>query len=641
MSFIGVEDRVKWAGVLAGRGLSLDVADRAIEERLVPTYADGPNRVVWEGDIKGIPVDWKPVAAPGCLPFIGGVESRRGGAQWRALRFRNGICVTLPPAESLRGVSSIGPALRKVAQMQATDASAIPMDFDWIGGSRVSVPGADLAARMQEMGTRVARVTGDRTSELTKSAYYMGSKYALASFLVEGIADVLPADGVVVDLMCGAGAAARAFSHCWDVWACDAMHFCTNLATSVGYDRASEQLTQHISDVHRFFRENMNRLERIYAGLLSEEEALLHSPIGFDEGLREQYALFIDRTPRFPEGGLLGTWSIVDEIVARRRGRPEERLPYCLVVSYFGNVYFGLRQAMEIDSIRYAIDRLGNHSRESMLAALVGTASYLGTGYASQFAQPLKVGALGRERFLSLLERRSIRVFPEFAARVAALAAVAGETVHPIRALTGPWEWTLGEIDRLGLERPVCVYLDAPYTRDEYARYYHVLETICRYHYPDAVGRGRVPARKGTQIFRSAFFTRRNDTIGPLIARIVTQALRTAQYCAWSYSSRGQASIPDVVRRVVASGGRVIASFATAHRYHAQGRTDRRTGGTGGVDEYLVLFGRGAGITPRAHPDVPPEKRSDGERATGFDHDEQARAVDGGASARRGRRLGA
>jgi adenine-specific DNA-methyltransferase len=38
---------------------------------------------------------------------------------------------------------------------------------------------------------------------------------------------------------------------------------------------------------------------------------------------------------------------------------------------------------------------------------------------------------------------------------------------------------------------PVVVYADPPYSRAQYSRYYHVLETLVLYDYPAATGKGR------------------------------------------------------------------------------------------------------------------------------------------------------
>jgi adenine-specific DNA-methyltransferase len=593
MNFVSRDDDGGWTAFLRARGLSTDLADGAVMARLLPVYRDGAASVIWEADIAGVPVEWTPVAPPGQLSLFSPDPAGGGEGGWHRLRFQNGVSVVLPPGSDGRVLAGLNPALRTIALMRPIASSCrTQIDVPWVGGSIVSVPDASLVPLVRAIGTRMRNVAFDRTSELTKSAYYMGSKFALASFLVEGIAGVLPEGGVVIDLMCGSGSAARAFGQCWEVVAADAMLFCTTLAGSVGHRRAGMNSTEVLSTVLPAYHRNLETLEGAYADLLQEEDSILHSAAGFDEGLAEQYGNFVERTPRFPEGGRVGSWTPVDEVLTRRTGG-RGAVPYCLMTAYFGNVYFGLRQAIELDSLRFAIEGIANEdTRASALAAVVATASYLGTGYASQFAQPVNVRGLSRRVFLALMERRSIRVLPEFTARMTALAEIAEAAPYPIQPFTGTWQATLNEARRFARGRPACVYVDAPYTRDEYARYYHVLETLCRYHYPDSVGRGRVPARKDEQIFRSPFFTRRDESIAPLLSSIILRALKEVSYCAWSYSSRARASIPEVVRRVVSGGGELVRSHSVGHRYNGQGRTDRRSESLVDVDEYLLVFQR-------------------------------------------------
>jgi hypothetical protein len=421
----------------------------------------------------------------------------------------------------------------------------------------------------------------------------MGSKYSISPYLVEGIANVLPSDGVVVDLMCGSGAATRAFSLNWEVLASDAMNFCSCLASSYGKQDKDRNALEALPVIHSFFQKNMELLKSQTNDLIQAEQELLYSPLEIENSLRDIYADFVGTTPRFPEGGNRKNWNPRNEVLHRQIPGHLHDTPYCLILSYFGNVYFGLKQAMELDSLRYAIDQLTDEiTQKTALAALVTTASYLGTGYASQFAQPVNIKGLSRRKLFNLLERRAISVFPEFVARMTALVGVSIEAIHPVASFQGTWQQSLTRIPSFAKGRPVCVYLDAPYTRDEYARYYHVLETLCNYHYPDSIGRGRVPNRKLGQIFRSPFFTRTDSAIAPLLSEIITESLRYADYCAWSYSSQARASIPAVVRNVVDNGGELIETFSIGHRYSPQGRSDRRINALANVEEYLLIFKR-------------------------------------------------
>lgn len=591
MSFVRTRD---WASILAARGIEERLAELAIKIKLLPEYFEDGARLVWESDLSAIPVAWSSTPDPSKLPLVsssGTLENIIIG--WSRLRFFNGIEVTLPPERTLARVLAIGPALRALARMDHLISSGKGIDIEWPNGIKVTIFGMGHFEAVSRLSERMNRVSSDRASELTKSAYYMGSKYVLSSFLVEGIATVLPLNGVVVDLMCGAGSATRAFSLNWDVFASDAMNFCSCLASTFGYRGDGAAVLSIVPQLHAAYEQNMTLLESDIADLIFEEDALLHTTLGFEEGLSDRYAEFVDRTPRFPEGGTVSGWAPAEEVRLRREPGRAQRIPYCLILAYFGNVYFGLRQAMELDSLRFAVDQIGDGNlRQTALAALIATASYIGTGYASQFAQPVNVRKLSRSRLFALMERRAVRVLPEFIARLTALEAVAAEALHPVSSFTGTWHDALGRVPDFSTGRPTCVYLDAPYTRDEYSRYYHVLETLYRYHYPNAIGTGRVPDRKSGEIFRSPFFTRSDSSIPTLLSDIIVESLRRAEYCAWSYSSRARASIPAVVRSVTDQGGALVESFSVGHRYNGQGRPDRRILTSEHVEEYLLIFGR-------------------------------------------------
>ena len=75
--------------------------------------------------------------------------------------------------------------------------------------------------------------------------------------------------------------------------------------------------------------------------------------------------------------------------LAKRRIAPD-KFPYCLATSYFSSSYFGLSQAIEIDSLRFAIDQGPPRKRSYYLAALVQAASQCAAapGHFAQYLVP-------------------------------------------------------------------------------------------------------------------------------------------------------------------------------------------------------------------------------------------------------------
>lgn len=423
------------------------------------------------------------------------------------------------------------------------------------------------------------QVRGDQSLIFANSAYYMGSKKALGPFLVESLKGVLDEGDVVLDLMCGAGAASKALSYCWEVIAADGLEFCATLARALGSSYSIQRATQTLDALMPHVQKNAEALSHLVQPLLAEEDDFAHSESTSE--LEKAYIDFVDRTPRYPEGGARGQWQ--PNQVVRERQEGLIRAPYCLVTAYFANVYYGIRQSVEIDSIRYAIDQLDSDiDRAFALAALVATCSQLGSGYAGQFAQPI---TLTPQRVSKVIERRAQSIFHEFSVRFAALAGESEKAPHEITTVKGAWQDVLAKVDKWEQRRPAAVYLDAPYTRDEYSRYYHTLETIVRYNYPSSRGKGRCPDRAKGEFFVSPFFTKNIKRLTEEFVKLIHTVLLKGWVCAWSYSDHGMVDILDVVERVTRLVPVSVVSYSTPYQFKAQGGNKPKQ-----TTEYCVIF---------------------------------------------------
>lgn len=172
----------------------------------------------------------------------------------------------------------------------------------------------------------------------------------------------------------------------------------------------------------------------------------------------------------------------------------KREFPYRLFSITYAGGYFGLQQAIDIDSIRYAIDtrlkarRITSEQHRWLLIALCQAVSKVAntTGH---FAQYLKVKSGNVER---LARQRERSVHDEWLACI--------EKMKPISTK----RWRQGNVvtksDAIGLLKkmttkggklPSVIYADPPYTDDQYSRYYHLYETLILYDYPKSSGVGR------------------------------------------------------------------------------------------------------------------------------------------------------
>lgn len=422
----------------------------------------------------------------------------------------------------------------------------------------------------------------DVTSQFARSAHYMGSKRSLCGFLVEAISSALPESGVVVDLMCGSGVASGAFSKIWKTYSSDAQQFCRILAVihGGGFDRPAAQ--DLISRILPIAKQHFNDLQRHLTDALEREDNLFYRDI--DEYLLDEYKDFLMDFPTLSNKSKTNYWDPKAEVKYRRENYT--LYPYCLFTAYFSNVYFGLRQCVEIDSLRFSIDQLGDENEKNWaLGALIATVSALGTTYGGHFAQPpiKSYNDINQINISKVIDKRSSSITHEFAVRLLNLSEQSQNSPRRIEIVPGPWENALSILDDVLGREPVLVYLDAPYKREEYSRFYHVLETLVSYAYPSCTGSGLTP--KPSDRFKSEFFTKVESQIRDSLVRVITSILKRGWICAWSYSDSGAANIYEVIRCVYRKRNCDVSSYSAPYVHKSHGGVKPKK-----VTEYLIIF---------------------------------------------------
>jgi adenine-specific DNA methylase len=450
--------------------------------------------------------------------------------------------------------------------------------------SMVTTSSEHLVAYIQQQQQRAEMTTPSRLSQFSGSAYYMGSKRHLSTFLVEAISSILPEHGTIIDLMCGSGAASGAFNRLWRTLASDAQEFSHILAVIQGGGFSASCAQDSLRQLLPAARDHADELASRLKSFLDWEEHIIHGSAGSD--VLTEYQSFYDQLPSYPDGSACRGWDPVAE-VDRRKVHPD-MYPYCLFTAYFANVYFGLRQCIEIDSLRFAINKLETQKERTWaLGALIATLSALGTTYAAHFAQPtLKPPQnISRETLQRILQRQAPSITHEFTVRLLSLAQESETSSREIEVLPGPWQNALTTARSKVNGEPVIVYVDAPYTRDEYSRYYHVLETLVAYNYPDAIGKGKLPSKSTGDRFRSEFFTKKHEQVNQAFVRLISEVLTCGWTCAWSYANSGIADMVSVIRSVDKVINCRVSSYAVPHAHKPQGGYRPKT-----VTEYLVMF---------------------------------------------------
>ena len=251
-------------------------------------------------------------------------EIRPSNARISSVSITDSTEVRLGPLPPSRG-SAFCPAFRNLLSIDDGTANSATSRIPYLDGSSVETCSEQFRESVTRQLDRISQASASEASQFARSAYYMGSKRSLAPYLVEGMYGLLGSRGLVVDLMCGSGAASGAFSRYWPTIASDAQTFCRLLATVQGggssQDRATDLLDRVVPRAHG----HAARLLETLSTFVEAEDALLHEDP--DSELQERYQEFLNSFPLYPTDSVRGAWNPTAE-VEKRQTNPGKNLSY-------------------------------------------------------------------------------------------------------------------------------------------------------------------------------------------------------------------------------------------------------------------------------------------------------------------------
>lgn len=304
----------------------------------------------------------------------------------------------------------------------------------------------------------------------TSAITYMGTKRALAKTVANVVSEFKP--GPFLDLFSGVCTVGSSVGTSRQIWSND-MQLFSNL---VARTRFCNDISKHssiamASKFHAIFMQNRASLNSKWELMMLEEKgALINGDIATLSNLFEKSILDSQRTQK-----KLDDKEEANQITAR-----------------FSGTYFSISQALDIDAISYAlielkklnIISLNDCDRVTLALCIACSKCATTTGH---FAQPQKPNVSNLPKYLA---QRRRTIWSEWMKAL--------ETITCIGSKSWRRKNRIFQKDALDLlsqsfnlkEKPRVVYADPPYTKDQYSRFYHILETIIRYDSPDCVGRG-------------------------------------------------------------------------------------------------------------------------------------------------------
>lgn len=303
---------------------------------------------------------------------------------------------------------------------------------------------------------------------------YQGSKKNLLEFIYTNTKNYIDKDRAVLDMFSGTSSVAYSLKRYHKVYANDSELYASIIASALLCFNNKKKWVFLQQDFIDKFNHNYNELKNIFNKyLIKEQEGIVKQDV---TELEEVYQIFpvIWGTMEFDY------WNGKIKTISDLRKYKSE-IPYMLFTTYYSTTYFGIEQAIQIDSIRYAIEELVDYDmRNMLLTSLYFAMKECVFAKDGHMAQPLDRSS----NTAKLLRIRSKNIYSIFMDKVLEFCSdefFANNNQNKVFQMSMEELITQPEIkNSVGF-----IYADPPYTDMQYSRYYHLLNTVTLYDYTD------------------------------------------------------------------------------------------------------------------------------------------------------------
>lgn len=303
---------------------------------------------------------------------------------------------------------------------------------------------------------------------------YPGSKKKLLEYIYSSTYRYIDKNKYILDIFSGTGCVSQMYSN-------NGYKVISNDVEKYSYNISKALIGEYDKEIDmKFFNEkyleNKNKLIKYYSSLLNEEKQLLSAK---SEKIIDLY-----------ENKILKVWDLSNEnpyilndisiFSIEDLNKNIEIIPFSLFSLYYSSSYFGLEQSIEIDSIRYAIEKTSKNNciLFSSLYYAMKECVFAKDGH---MAQPLNFF----KNFKKLLKCRTNNIYELFLKKVNEFLSDNYSFENKSRNKSFNVEATLLLEDSFIKDNVGFIYADPPYTDMQYSRYFHLLNTITEYRYPE------------------------------------------------------------------------------------------------------------------------------------------------------------
>lgn len=310
---------------------------------------------------------------------------------------------------------------------------------------------------------------------------YMGNKRKLLSWLLPHITGNIDKGDTLLDLFSGTSSVGYALKSEYNIIANDIQTYAYTIARAILQFNSSFDYQTELKEIKKNFIRNKNKLLKYYGEAINYEDELINNK---DINL---YLEYIENIPRYSYEVQNDIFNLkhpssFDNIVNYKKN--PRKFPFILFSTYFPNTFFSLKQCVEIDSLRYAIEKHKNIPLKDVLFSSLMFAISKTVNSSGHFAEYLHFNSDKSTKLV--FEHRSISVYDAFLKKLNEFTRLNINKDSNNDAYNLDWKECIHELTTSGRIKDVkLIYIDPPYTTAQYSRYYHIPETLVKYDYPE------------------------------------------------------------------------------------------------------------------------------------------------------------
>ncbi len=375
---------------------------------------------------------------------------------------------------------------------------------------------------------------------------YMGSKRELLPDIKKSIQEMIPQNSTILDIFAGTASVGAYLKKDYNIISNDIQNYSQIIAKSL-IESSSIELTEEVHHIifklEKEYVKNKANLIKLLPNIYDKSNYFVDIKKGeWTNEHREDYLQFINNFPSPPNQFKTSSKEL---LLLKDLYFNNNKSTYLQTTFLFSETYFSLEQAMDIDSIRYAIDTIIKDEvlQSIFLSALIYAYSYCssGTGHFAMF-RDLKDVSSAEDTFIY----RKKKVWEYFIKKVDQIIEYHQYIPNKIyKTVSFDFSKLLNSPEIKGTN---LIYADPPYSFVHYSRFYHAIESLVKYDYDIPSFKGRYRSDR----HQSLFCQKTNVT--DAFKSLFKGAKNNNSHVLLSYSDAGMISLDEIIDLIIEMG---------------------------------------------------------------------------------------